>query len=228
MKKHLSILSACLLAGCASPNVALKPSFWKNHKQKIAVTTTKPAKVSLYKTGSQGLVDMAISQAETDSFTSHLNKTKLGSFNAHLVNDLLTGLHAKHIHASSAKPFDISKLKSTNQDKQHYSVVNVKPLRISLGNKKLLYIEPLEIGATRNYYAFIPLGPPQAICALEGDLVNTKNNKILWRYHTNVTVPVKGEWDQEPNYPNFTKALHKALHLCRKEMVDNFLYSSNS
>jgi len=228
MKKLIALVPACILAGCASPNVALKPTFWKNHQQRIAVTTSTPIQASLYQQGSEGLLDLVINQATSNQFVDYLNKTQLGSFKAKLINGFVFGLRARHIRANPTPAINIDKMKSTDLDKKQYSTVDFKPLRLKIARNKILYVQPTQIGATRKYFSFIPIGAPKAVCNLEGDLVNTTNNKILWRYHANVTVPVHGKWDQPPHYPHFTQALHAAMRLCRKEIVDNFLYASNS
>ena len=228
MKKLLGVLPAILLTGCASPNVPLKASFWKNHKQKVAVTTTTPMQAGLYQEGDQGLVDYIISSGVAHSFRDYLRGYRLTSLKQRLAKGFLSGMASRHVNAHQITPINLDKLARSGLDKKSYSTVDVRPLKFKVGGDKLLFVDPIQIGATRKYLAFVPVGAPKAICELEGDLVNVNNNKLLWRYKSRAVVPVSGSWDQPPRYPHFTQALQKATQLCSKELIDNFLYAGNS
>ncbi len=92
-----------------------------------------------------------------------------------------------------------------------------------IDSDELFIVTPWRVGATRDYYGFIPLGAPKAICILEGELINVKNNKILWRYKTEISSSIDGPWDQPPLYPNFTAALRRAIKFSKEDIIDNFL-----
>ena len=50
----------------------------------------------------------------------------------------------------------------------------------------------------------------------------TWSSESLWRYTVQSNAIVHGAWDQPPLYPNFTKALKKAIALAQEEIIDAF------
>lgn len=221
MRKFLFIaIVFLLLGGCASPNVPLNQSFWK-HKEHVKVAKIKPVRAHLYKSGPQGLLDMGLNDAVTHSFEKYLENYRLSNMLS-ISDDFSKRLKAHHVKASSYPVIDVDYLPRSGEDKKSFAARKYTQFAKKIGNDKLLVVTANSIGAIRKYYAFIPLDAPKAICELEGRLINVKNNKILWRYTSSVTLPVDGKWDQPPNYPNFTRALNKAIYLSKSELLDNF------
>jgi hypothetical protein len=229
MKKLLALVPLALaLVGCSQPNVPLKQSFWKNHQQHVAVTTNKVPKAGLYKEGAQGLLDMAINDADSTGFRHYLESYKLNNLSSELRTNFVKGLKKHNIKAKRVARIDTEKLDDSGLNKTQYAIKDYRPLAIKIGPEKLLIVSINAAGATRKYYGFIPLGAPKAFCNLEGHLVNLNNDKILWRYTAKVYVPIQGNWDQPPRYPNFTAALNQAVELAKQEVTDNFFYANKS
>jgi len=204
------ILIACgfiFLTGCATQkNMPLADSFWQTQHQKIAVVTTKAPEPKLYKMGSQSLIDVAISSTMTnglDNYISHANLT----WYRKLPLDFAAQLKQRNVYA-----------------KAYTEAMNIDPKNITgFGDSdKLLVIQLEAWGVVRNYSGFIPIGAPKAYCVLKGELINTKNNDILWRYQTTIKQPVQGEWDQPPNYPNIGNALTSAIQSAQQDLFDSF------
>ena len=205
----MSLLCSFLLSGCATEqNVPLADNFWHEPKQKIAVATVKPPQPTLYKTGAQGLLDVAISSAVTNKFDHCLKTTDLAWYNEIKAN-FVQQLKQKHMSATYC-----SDCIDEQKDYSTFAVQN--------GSDKVLVVKLLALGAIRPYYGFIPLGPPKTYCVLHGELINTQTHQTLWRYQVDVSQPVNGDWDQPPDYPNFTQALKVTIDTAQQQLLDNF------
>lgn len=224
------IASVIFLCSCAmqEPNVALKRDFWNaSSKRPVVVSIAKNPSVDLYKGGSQGLIDIAISSMATNTFSQYLQHYNLADFNS-IKLDFIHDLQKHHIEARAYNDaIDIKKLSKVKMDSTNYATKDYRPFSIKVKSNQLLLINIDLVGAERQYYAMIPLGPPVALCSAKGQLIDLKNNKLLWRFSTAQTVKVDGEWDQPPYYPNFTNALKKSIYQAKQELIKNFFYAAH-
>ena len=211
-----------MLAACSkAPNVALQSSFWNNHAQKTYIAKDKSQPAALYKKGGQGILDVVISDTDTSTFSKYL-RTRSTVWYSTLTQSIYNKLHGKGLKVVKYKtPINTANLPSSHQSDSEYAVKNFKPLATKIGNNKLLIVMVNVFGAQRSYYGFIPLGAPKGYCSLRGILVDTTNNKILWRYSTSAISKVQGSWDQPPKYPNFTAALNTAISTASNSLLDN-------
>lgn len=216
-----------ILAACQTPNVPLKQDFWKDHQQKVRVARGKRIRADEYRVGQQGLLDMAINSAVSNKFVNYLHRYDLSNFDA-LDITYTQRLQSRGINAKRfATRVDRRHLdrwperqKTKETAEKDYTVYARQ-----IGPNKLLVLQLDTVGAMRNYYGFIPLGAPSAMCNATGTLVDLKNNNVLWRHHVKEKVDVDGHWDQPPNYPNFTRALDTAIAQCKSELLEDFFAS---
>ncbi|TAK72072.1 MAG: hypothetical protein EPO11_10490 [Gammaproteobacteria bacterium] len=198
------------LAGCASErNIQLSDNFWQNKQQKIAVATTKAPTPQFYRVGQQGLLDVAINNSMNKDLDKRLERIDLDWYQQ-LPVSFSDQLKKRNIYAKSY-------LNQLDPDDDNYQRIAAQ-----IDSDKILVIKLEEIGAKREYFGFIPKGAPEAVCEMTGELIDVKNNQVLWRYKTTAELPVKGNWDQPPNYPNLTNALQLAVNSARQELVDSF------
>jgi hypothetical protein len=170
---------------------------------------------------------MVINNAFTKNFGKYL-----AVYNLQNVSDLKKefALKLKKKNMKVIVMNDWIKLKNLapfNKNNKEYAEKNFSNLPISSDAEKLLIISIERIGATREYYGFIPLGAPKAVCALKGQLINLEDNKILWRYYAADIENVNGKWDQPPSYPNFSQALNKAINNSKEALMQDFFANSN-
>lgn len=226
MKKILSRVFTCsalflLLSACAtSPNVKLDPDFWQQ-TQSVKVSNDHIDHAGLYHMGSQGLLDVAISDIATDTFSKYLKTYSLKKLYS-IRPEFVRRLKNHHLRTEAFPTIDVDKLPWTNLKGEQFSNRNFSEFSAKIGKSKLMVVSVNMVGAMRSYYGFIPLGAPKAVCILEGRLLNAKTNRILWRYTSKVVIPVNGKWDQPPHYPNFTHSLDRAIQLSRTQLIDNF------
>lgn len=215
------ILMGAILAGCAQPNVELSESFWQNHQQKVVAVKNKKIKPSMYQQGQEGLLDMVVNSAVTDKFRTHLREMDLNWYSS-LRGDFVHELNKRHIKAKSGGTIDIADLPRFHGDTKTHDRKDFTVLAKRMPGDKLLVVKLDQLGAVRHYYGFIPLGAPKAVCALEGEMVDMKDNSVLWRHRSNVILAVEGDWDQPPAYPNFDRALKRAVRQASTELLDSF------
>ena len=112
-------------------------------------------------------------------------------------------------------PIDQTKLEKYKTDAAgKFTKVDFKPIAAKYGINQLVLLTIDRIGTIRPYYGFIPLGSPAGLCQANGQLINLGNNELLWLYTMSdkeSQIPVDGEWNQSPDYPNVDKAVQKAI-----------------
>lgn len=86
----------------------------------------------------------------------------------------------------------------------------------------LLLVKLDNLGAIRQYRAFIPVDAPKVNIALTGSLIDINTSHILWRYTVHYKESVKGHWDKPPHYKNFSKAYAVAVKKATQLLMDNF------
>jgi len=210
MKHHIIVmLGALLLAGCASEkNIKLNESFWQN-KPKVAIAAIKPAKPGMTMQGSQGLLDYAINSAMTKQLDTHLSRTDLTWYYS-LPHDLA--------HKLKERKVPVALLGRDMNDDAKY----IANLAHAHQADDILVIKLQAVGVVRRYSGFIPTSSPEAYTVLKGELINTSTNTVKWRHLAEVKLPVQGEWDQPPSYPNLTQAVKLAIATSRQEILDSF------
>ena len=212
------------LAGCSAPApVELQHSFWQDYHQRVVVAKAKPITPGLYQNGQQGLLDIAISDASTNDFQNHLAKESFswyGQFQSQLQHRLAkSGINAR----LAKRDVDLSNLVDSEQDTARHGKLDYRPFAVEFGPHKLLLIQVDSLGAVRDYYGFIPLDAPTAVCALSGRLIDLRTNVVLWRHYSSAKVDVSGVWDQAPHYPNFDQALSLAERRSEQDMFASLM-----
>ncbi|MHB1222263.1 MAG: putative periplasmic lipoprotein [Gammaproteobacteria bacterium] len=211
MKRYfLIILGTLFLSGCAAEkNIQLSDAFWQQKQNKIAVAGVKPAKPGVIKVGSQGLLDMAINSAMTHKLDTHLSKTDLSWYYS-LPNDMASKLKQRHVAVIVAgSGMEVDEKRTAIIATEHH-VNDVLVMRLQA------------VGVIRRYSGFIPIGAPEAYCVLKGELIDSTTKEVKWRHLAEVKLPVNGEWDQPPTFPNVTSTVREAITASRQEILDSF------
>jgi hypothetical protein len=232
MKKFLLIFIVSFLnfslSSCATKNVPLQKEFWGSKDKKVTVAMNKLPKAALYQRGAQGLLDMAIAEIATTSFANKLKYYEAKQFAA-IKSEFVKRLREQGKQVVIYQDNILTnKLPSFHKNTSVYAAKNYMPYLGHVGSDKLLLISLKKIGAARSYYGFIPLEDPKAFCEAEGRLIDLKTNRILWRQHANVTMTVKGKWDQAPHYPNFIKTLDKVVAEAKRQLLYSFFGPSKA
>ncbi len=213
------------LVGCASviPNFDAKQNFWKDKSSSVGVAVVKIPVAKTHKSGTQGLLDLAINNSMSTDLDKHLatfDVTPIKKVTTKIVAYLTSrGINAKEIK----KTIDVEKLKEfegeSSSSTKYLAVKNFTSLKSELGVDKLLLLSVDLIGTIRNYYGFIPTNSPTGYSLLRGRVINLKTNELEWNQVVSKSVHYEGEdWDTPPNFPELTNALTKAYEQSRNSL----------
>ncbi|MDD9892501.1 MAG: hypothetical protein OXT49_03170 [Gammaproteobacteria bacterium] len=217
---------ACLvMAGCvtAPKSIDNRGNFWQGIENKtVAVASNTLPEPGLHKMGSQGLLDLAIAAAVTSPVSDRLKQADLKPIQQ-TISDVAKGLTARGAEVKQIGPIDLNALPKSGGKANVQTAKDFSSLR-SRHNADYLYLLQVNtLGSARAYYGFIPMSDPTGLTNATAQLVDLRNNNIVWQLPIHTEVAAWGEWNQKPEYPNLMKAFQQAMDLTREKAVDEFL-----
>jgi hypothetical protein len=229
----LALLSiAVVAAGCVTttPNFSARPDFWQQQNAVIGVAIAELPKPTAYKAGSQGLLDVAINNAAGGTLEQHLNTLDISRIEK-LSDRIATYLTGRGFKIKQIKePIKLEALNKIEQNNasggqgSYIASRDFTSLKAKYEVDKLVLVTVSRVGTIRNYYGFIPLGAPAGISNLQGQAINLKNNGLEWNQSVSQIVPsADANWDQPPDFPGLTKAVHSAFDQTRDLLYNNFV-----
>lgn len=232
MKHHTShgfAVAAALVAilasiGCGPPHVSLPSSYYDTPDQKVAVVVLHPTGASLFKTGGQGLLDMAISEAMTGELQARLSDLDGASAMVYLAEEMFeVSLDARGVDASAASSAvqDASLPAFESGNDVRYGRLDIRGLAARAGVDQVLVLDLSQWGLSRKYYGFIALGPPKGYSRLDAVLLDARDNGVLWRYAPAEEQSIAGTWNQAPAYPNAVQAVARSLVAACNTLLDD-------
>ena len=231
MKQKLLILFLALsLSGCitVTPNFAVKQQFWSDKSKKIGVVIGDMPQPKAHKGGNQGLLDIAINDANASDLDAHLQSldvSKISTVAVKITKYLKSkGLSVKHIKNNldlkSLKPFEAE---NDDAKKIYYPSEDYRSLKAQYGVDKLIVINIVRVGTIRDYYGFVPLGEPSGLSHLGGYAVNLSNNQLEWKQTVIHQTPHNStDWDTPPQFDSLTKAMYTAFNQSKSMLFNHF------
>ncbi len=206
----LVITSIVLLTGCAHKVDEKRfQSFWQEEKPCVTVAAFKAPEPQLHCVGEQGLLELAINNAMNKNLNKALKTADVSAY--HQMDQHFAKRLKAHKMQAEVVP---THFESTKKNREMI-------LKQAAGNK-VLTLELRAAGAKRKYLSLIPMGAPEGYCVLVGQLIDPKDNTLLWSHETEINQPIQGAWDQGPHYPNLNNAMQVALQDATQEMLDCF------
>jgi hypothetical protein len=192
----------------------LSPSFWDTKTPKIGVALEKNPTPAVYRDGPQGLLDLAINAWMASGLKVYLQKVNPEEFND-LPDRFVQKLQERGFSAKRIQGIiDLSQFPKNKLDSsKDFIEVDLQPFTSENDVDLLLLISVERYGTMRNYYGFFPVSPPRGFFQAKGRLINPKNSEIQWQApmgDEQSAMAVEGDWDQPPDYPNITTAVHRA------------------
>jgi len=213
LSRAFVLVSVALLSGCATgyKPIQLDASFWQDRQSVIGVVTEKIPDPAAQMTGGQGLIDVAINQGNAGPMVDQLKRLDVKRAAA-ISENLAKGLSGRGIKVNKLATIDVTKYPEFKPEvnRELYASRNFQELK-GQGIDRLLLVSVVNIGTVRPYYGFIPMGPPRAAFTVKGQLVDLKDNKLLWYNTHSATAVIAEPWDQAPDFPNISAAVLKNL-----------------
>lgn len=225
----LLILATALLSACAPSQIPLSPSFWTQKDFRVGVASMVHPKPGAHRLGPQGLIDLMITAGTTSSLEDHVAKFEIDDSN-NVLEIFATEMQNRGFQTqvlTSQIDFRIYErfVKPSSATSGEFFQRNLYPLAVSEAVDVLLLFYVDGHGSLRNYYGFLPLAPPQGYFQVSGWLIDLRSNQLLWRKRMSQeqsVVPVEGEWDQPPDYPNLKAAIKKASSNAWETLLKDF------
>jgi hypothetical protein len=218
--------AALILSGCVSGPVAVPSTFWEQTSDRVLIVLDELPEHGIYaKEGSQGLLDVAINSAMATSEAKHLKQQDADAFRE------IVSIFEAELTAAGFQPIvyedafslkDQPKLKGKQSGQFEY---DLSGLAVASDADEIIVLRLVSFGASRTYYGFIPTSQPQGYAMVQGIMVDTEKNKILWDtgiLEGTIKDPVVGEWNQEPDFPNLTEAMNRAVEKSKRFLKDRF------
>ena len=219
-----TLLLTVALAGCEK-SIPLDQSFWQARSARVGVALVKYPEPSAYRYGQEGLLDLAINEALAAPLKAFLRTADLVPFGTR-AERYVARLNERGFAARRLEtPLDLAQFPTFEGPGDANFDRDLRRLAEAEGLDFLVVLSIEAVGTTRDYYGFIPLGPPRAICRAKGRLVDLRSNALRWQAFTageEAVVRVEGDWDQPPQYPNLGRALQKAIEQAAEFLEKQF------
>lgn len=218
-------LVGLFVSACAAPQppVSLSQNFFQNTPARVGLAISQPEAPTFSTEGDVRLLDMAIIATAMAQFKGHVATLDLADFQAVAkeVTDLLQqkGFVVKQI---SPAP-DMEELPSfsdpNTKDSIYFAEKDMTRLASQLGVDYLLSINLYRAGFARPYSGFVPLAAPRAVFDIRGQLVDLRDNRLLWYAGIHKANSAEGNWDEPPNFPGLTNSYYVTLEQTKEAIV---------
>lgn len=217
----LLLIVIYILSSCATPKqVRISPVFWQQRDQTIGCAIAEHPKCNFLFEGGGGILDNLIIYALNTDLIDHMKTIDPSNF--YKGQDLFVEkLKADGFNVISVEDkINLKELPKSNMDISEYPERDYRSVGQEIGVDRLIVLTLLFCGAKRRYYGPSPMGEPMGTAEVQGEMVNVKTNKLLWRTekipyegNSNAKIKVKalGEWKEPPKYPNLTRAAITAI-----------------
>jgi hypothetical protein len=236
---HLPILICVLTTiGCTAGlgPVAPAPAFWTSTGSTIGVGMTALPKA--YREGSwcgegtrlgPGLSVAVDSVQMAGKLETYLNALDLSSFKQiqETFKERLTqyGFKASVIETPIRKVLPEFDAPSGGIA---YAPKDFRSLKAKLGVDRLLLIEVLRVGTTRDCKLGVAQAPPATALFTSGTLIDLTDNRLLWRSTQSDARTAPESWAQPPMFPDLTQTLTKSMDEVKANLLADFFSTAIS
>jgi hypothetical protein len=169
--------------------------------------------IACFLTGSQGLLDLAITAMMTDSIVKKIQEINTTSIvNEQYYNIFKTSFESKSFGVKIV-PYVLDKkdLECFHKNEEIYAAYDLMFLKIKYNTEYALILDPQIFGLKRSYHGFNPISEPYGYADIKFYIVNLTDNTIVGHYNGRSEMSVPAEWDAAPEYPELVRAAKDAL-----------------
>lgn len=209
MKVILGFAMVVILGSCAS-TLPLSKQFYNTKKVGVIIQVDS---IGIAKTGSQGLLDMALTPGNR-------YKEPLQAIEAKVNPGLLLNTEVSNILKSKNKDFiiipeniinqNLVKFDAPESSEKKFFKRDIRAIKAQYNVDEVLFLKA-KYGVLVSYYSMIETGR-QGYINLSTHIIDLNDNSLLLQNTINSVANISGKWNQEPEYTNLANAIQDAIN----------------
>ena len=218
-----------LLVGCVGvlKDIKLDADFWQRKPSKIAIVVTPyPITGNTFSITSHGLSGYSyiISKTMDAELIRVVREYDYSEF--YTIKKLFADELAKRgfqVIEQNRNVFQLSAANLNDLEKNNSNLAHVKAFKKQLNADYLILFHVDKCGYVEDNN-LSPFRERDGFFSVDGFLLNLNTGSVDWKhiildFHG---VPVSGEWNQSPDYPNIRKAIHEAIATSKNKLYNSF------
>jgi hypothetical protein len=214
----LSIIFSFLATSCVS-TLPLNQQFYNSKKVGVILQVDS---IGVAKAGSQGLLDMALTQGSRFKEPLQKVQTQL-NFEETLqkeVSQILTSKNKPfHVIAEKIDYSNLSKFEKPDSNKK-YSKKDFRDFKTKYNVDELLFIK-VKYGLLVSYYGVIET-EKQGYANMVTEIIDLSDNSLLQQENIQSVSEINGDWKGGQDYANLKNGINVAIHKSIKELKTKF------
>lgn len=221
IRRITPFLLVSLLGACATPQAPIlfnHAQGFQPQDELLVSMATIPAHDTSFP-GADCLLCLATASMVNQTLTAHVKTLSAEDLGA-LKPLLAEAMRKKGFHVKVDQGvLDLSKLPKPKDTVKDGAKEDFTALATRENVRGVLVIQFVEVGVSRPYQSYIPVGSPYVKIKAIGRLVDRSSNQLKWYQEFEISRQVSGVWDEPPNYPNLTNAHYEAIELAKEAIL---------
>ena len=219
LKLTVILFAALLMAGCAT-TVPLNQKFYNTKKVGVIVLVDS---IGIAKEGAQGLLDMAMTpgdkyRAPLNTIAPKVNPKSL------LLNEISSILQSKNkafvVLPDNVVDQNLAKFEAPESSDLKYYKRDFRAIKAKHNVDEVLYVR-VKYGILVSYYSMVEIGR-EGYTMLNANIIDLDDNSLLSQYTIRAKAPLKGKWNEAPEYTNLKNAIQLAINKSAESLKTKF------
>lgn len=209
IQNSIYVLLYLFFTSCVS-SIPMSQNFYKSTKVGIILQVDS---IGLYRTGAQGLLDIALTMGNkyrqplknVETIVNPTEKLKLE------IAKVLQAKNKQYDFIEENIDFNkIKKFEKTGEGKFYNK--DIREFKAKYNIDEVMIIK-VNYGLLVSYYSMIEIGW-QGQAVISNSVVDLNNNALLFQDRVAALEKLKGKWNTPPDYQNLTNAIQNAINKC--------------
>lgn len=218
----LAAFAAAFLTGCAAPPPAPVSMAYKPFAEpglRIGVAMSKLPKADTSFPGAEWPLCHAAAALANAKLTAHARTLPEDDL-AGLKDEIAAVLKLKgQVPVVIDEPIVVDQLPKAVNTVRNAAPRDYSSLQSKYQLDKLLVVELKEIGITRAYSSYIPVGEPKGLVSGKFYMVNFRDGSYEWYVPVVQQKSAQGNWDEAPAFPGLSNAYFQAIEAARQAIL---------
>ena len=219
LKPKLGLLVVLFLTSCAS-TVPLNQKFYNSRKVGVIIQVDS---IGTARTGSQGLLDVALTQGNKYREPLHAIESKVNPTNS-LTREISSILKSKNkqfiVITDEIIYKDLPKFTPPEYSDRKYFKKDLNAIKAKYKVDEVLYLNA-KYGLLISYYGLIEIGR-QGYLNISNAIVDLDDNSLLSQNTISSTANITGKWNDGPAYDNLKNSIQEAVDKSVNQLKTKF------